>query len=451
MTASGFGRFKQGGRTQYAHRVSAMIRWGVIGDTEVSRTCGNPACCNPDHLELSKAPPANGKPPKPSPDFPLFAHQTKRWAKKVRGKLIYFGSWDDPDAALKKWLAEKDYLLAGLTPPTKSDGLTLHELCNAFCESKQRLVDAGERSPRLVADYVDTCKKVLKAFGKSRRVVDLKPIDFGLLRATLAKQYGPHRLANHITRTRSLFKFGYTSDLLDKPVKFGDEFKAPSKKVKRQHKQAQEKKFFEARHIRRLLKSASPQLRAMILMGINCGFGNDDCGRLPLSAVDLKNGWVDFARHKTAKERRCPLWSETIVAIRQAIERRPKPKSPECEPLVFITKYGLPWHKSGVANPVSYEMRKLLDKLGLRRKGVGFYSLRHTFETVAGNGRDQVAVDFLMGHIDESMAAEYREGFEDDRLVDCVNVVRRWLFRRRSDEMWRFLATNTLAPPATKT
>src|SRR5262249_30149080 len=44
--------------------------------------------------------------------------------------------------------------------------------------------------------------------------------------------------------------------------------------------------------IRKLLGAAGVQLKAMLLLGINAGFGNSDCGNLPLSAVDLEAGII---------------------------------------------------------------------------------------------------------------------------------------------------------------
>src|SRR5262245_40751477 len=93
------------------------------------------------------------KPSKPYPDFPLFPHATKRWAKKIRGKLHYFGPWDDPDGALKKYLERKDDLHAGRTPRPDPEALTVKDLANAYLNHKQALLDAGELSPRTWRGY----------------------------------------------------------------------------------------------------------------------------------------------------------------------------------------------------------------------------------------------------------------------------------------------------------
>jgi hypothetical protein len=66
------------------------------------------------------------------------------WAKKIRGRMHYFGKWDDPDDALKKYLAEKDALHAGKKPRDAAEGYTVKHLCNAFLNAKQALVDSGE-------------------------------------------------------------------------------------------------------------------------------------------------------------------------------------------------------------------------------------------------------------------------------------------------------------------
>ena len=77
---------------------------------------------------------------------------------------------------------------------------------------------------------------------------------------------------------------------------------------------------------------------------------------------------------------------------------------------------------------ISKAFRKLTRACEIEKDGRGFYSLRRTFETVAGNTKDQVAVDYVMGHVDESMAAIYRQGIDDQRLIDVSNHVHNWLF-----------------------
>jgi integrase len=76
---------------------------------------------------------------------------------------------------------------------------------------------------------------------------------------------------------------------------------------------------------------------------------------------------------------------------------------------------------------LSQRFRKLLDLLGINSRK-NFYTLRHNFETIAGESKDQVAVDCIMGHVDPSMAAQYRENVSDARLLAVVNVVRAWVF-----------------------
>src|SRR5262245_26031700 len=99
---------------------------------------------------------------KPHPDFPLTAHPTRRWCKKVRGKIHFFGKiipndgGDSAQAALDKWLDEKDALLAGRTPRAEPTGLTIREMADRFMIYKQHLVDAGELKQSTWNEYYST-------------------------------------------------------------------------------------------------------------------------------------------------------------------------------------------------------------------------------------------------------------------------------------------------------
>jgi integrase len=368
------------------------------------------------------------KPEKPYPDFPLFPHATKRWAKKIRGKMYYFGPWPDPQGSLQKFLDQKDDLYAGRVPRVTGDGLTMRDLLNRFLTTKRLLVDTREITPRTFADYHATCDRIGKAFGLNRLVEDLASDDFEKLRGELARTWGPVTLGNEIQRIRVVFKYAMDAGLVQRPVIYGPGFKRPSKKTLRKERHAKGPRMFEAEEVRKMLGDASPQLKAMILLGINCGFGNADVGTLPIGALDLDKGWVSYPRPKTGIMRRCPLWPETVEALKVVLADRPVPKRKEDKQLVFLTRCGVGWAKDSRDNPISKETAKLLKELGIQRKGLNFYALRHGFETMGGEARDQVAVDHIMGHAREDMASVYREKVGDERLKAVTDHVHEWLF-----------------------
>jgi integrase len=393
------------------------------------------------------------KPNKPYAQFPLFPHATKRWAKKIRGKLHYFGPWADPDAALNKYLAEKDALHAGRKPREVSAGVTVKDLCNRFLSAKQALVTSGELTNRSWQDYKAACDLIVANFGKGRLVADLDPEDFERLRDKLARRWGPVTLGNVIQRIRVVFKYASDSILIDRPVRYGQSFKRPSRKVVRIDRAKKGPKLFSAEEVRRLIHAAGPAMKAMVLLGINGGFGNADCGQLTRSAVDLDGAVIDFPRPKTGIARRAPLWPETVGAIRSASASRPEPRDPVHAGLVFVTKYGLPWakdSKKGADQTLAKEFGKLLRSLRINgRKGLGFYTLRHTFRTVADESKDQPAVDFIMGHEVPHMSAVYRETISDKRLKAVTNHVRAWLFPKRPSKRPPLQSRGDKAQPAT--
>lgn len=365
---------------------------------------------------------------KAKPRFPLWLHKhTGQWVKKVHGKCYYFGT--DKDAALAEYLRVKDDLEAGRqSSPKADDVLTLKELANVFLTHKKSQVEIGELTLASFNDYLSTCEKLAAALGKETAVESIRPEDLLKYRRKLAETNGPTSLGNEVTRCRVVFNFAFSNGLVDKPVRFG-EFKRPKKSASRRLRASKGSKLFEPAELRQIIEAADTQLRAMILLGINCGFGNADCGTLPIEAVDLENGWIDYPRPKTGIARRCPLWQETVEALREWLPKRNKPTDDDNVALLFITKYGSAWHVDGASgNPISAEFRKLLNELKLYREGLSFYSLRHTFQTIADEAGDYLATRRVMGHADNSISDHYRERFADDRLVKVTEYVRSWLF-----------------------
>jgi hypothetical protein len=210
-------------------------------------------------------------------------------------------------------------------------------------------------------------------------------------------------------------------------MRFGPGFKRPSAKVLRLHRAEQGAKLFMSQEVRQVVAAAKPAMKAVLLLGINAGFGNSDCGNLPLSALDLERGILDFPRPTTGIPRRCALGPETVQALKEALAKRPAPKREEDAGLVFITKYGQPWAKDEAPGVITKARSKLLKELGIHGHR-NFYTLRHTFRTGAAAAKEQPAADFILGHESPHLSSSSRATISDARLKAVTDHVRQWLF-----------------------
>jgi integrase len=367
------------------------------------------------------------KPPKPSPEFPLFAHASGRWAKKIRGRFHYFGPWGDPDGALARYNAEKENLHAGRVPEPEDDLLTVYKLAAKFLTTKKLQRDAGELTAGTFEDYGKVCRHLVRMLGRNRAVADLRADDFEKLKARMLKNgWSTLTIANTINKVKTVFNYAFKSGLIDRPMVYGEGFKRPTRRQLRKQRRERGPKLFSAGEIRAMLAQAGPQLRAMILLGASCGLGNTDCANLRDQVLDLDAGWLTYPRPKTEAPRRAWLWPEVVAAIRAAIAARPEPKDPRDAGLVFLTRLGQPWSRH--LGSISHEFTKLLRKIAVGRAGLSFYTLRHVFRTVADECRDQPAIDLMMGHESGAMANVYRETISDERIRAVSEHVRAWLF-----------------------
>ncbi len=337
--------------------------------------------------------------------------------------------------------------MAGREPKDAKGQSRVRDVVNAFLTSKQSDRDKGEISPRTFKDYYRTCERVINCFGKTGAAMSLTQDDFQVYSTNIAS-WAPVTRSNEIQRVRTLFKYAYEAGLIDKPLLFGPDFKKPKARTLHADRNTKPTRIFAPAEIRSLLKNASVQLKAMILLGINCGLGNTDISGLNWVHMDLKRGLLDYPRPKTAVDRRATLWPETIKALK-AVKRfgadvlttgdhegqsRYRPGDGADSDAVFLTLQQRRFvrHENSIRDSVAMAFGKLLRSAGIKRDGVNFYSLRHTFETAAMGARDREATNRIMGHADPHIRTNYqhwqKDSGENERLRGVTDHVRKWLF-----------------------
>ena len=227
---------------------------------------------------------------------------------------------------------------------------------------------------------------------------------------------------HHIEQIRGLLKWGMdTHDL--RPPAMGAIRKFPQK-AKNEHGKTQDRTPLTWEQIKKLLNTANPVDTALILLGLNCGFGNSDIGSLKLTEVDLDRGIISDHRKKTGVTRDFALWEETVAALRRYLNaHRGKTEKKNVNELFFVSRQGNPmcWeyidekgekHRS---DAVKNRFDKLCKRAGISLPyGAGFYILRHTYATMIGEmSSDPREVQAAMAH----STIQQQETYRHDRAM----------------------------------
>lgn len=355
------------------------------------------------------------KPPKPYSSFPLFAHSNGQWAKKIRGKLYYFGTWDCPSEAAELYRSTREAIESGRNA-VEPETISLIRAIDQFLIYKRGLVESNELSLSTWKEYRRSCLRICKYINRDVACESLTSQMFVDLRAGIAEEFkSPKSLKNELTRIKVFLRWVYQSRTVGQPLPYELALKPPSMRVLRNAKSGNQ--LFTSQEIRLLLKSASGYLKPAILLGINSGFGNRDV--CELQWTHLSDSLVRFPRNKTGVERTSWLWPETSAALAELRE------TSQSE-WVCCGRFGQCLVTTTGNTPIAHEFRELMSTCGL--EGRGFYCLRRTYRTVADEQGDQPAIMHTMGHEDRSMNGVYRQIVSPDRLRSIAEYVRIWLY-----------------------
>jgi integrase len=331
--------------------------------------------------------------------FPLFLHRNGQWCKKIRGKFHYFGT--DKQEAYRRYLQQAAALHAGNgRGSVPISELTLAQLCNLYLDNQLSRSKVGEIKYRQYHEQKPRLKRFADFIGQDKLVADIKTIDLlSYRKKRIDDGRAPVTINNELAIFKAMFHWALESEIIERAPKLDAVKKIPRKRVPRQT--------FTPEEVGKLLAASNVQMRAMILLGLNCLFGCTDIAELRWDNLDLDpdqgTGRVHYPRGKTGVDRNFRLWPATVQALRNV---------PVQGELVFYTKAGNSWawrprSKSDV-KPLTHVFAKLMKRAGIdAQKGTGFYTLRRTAATLAAETGDVFAVQGVLGHADLAMASTY--------------------------------------------
>ena len=376
-------------------------------------------------------------PAKPYPEFPLYPHNNGQWAKKIRGRTLFFGSWKTAewDAALARYLDERDALYAG-RPPDRDDpnAMTCDEWLNRWVAEKQDEAEAGTITAQHAAGCKYTAKRMLAITGRQRPAVGVDRACLLKIRKAFATG-SPVSLKSHLTRVRMAIHWLERRHGVQ--VRLDDELASPPKRALRLHASAR-RKHWEPAEIAKIIDTENLRMRAVLSLVANCALETHDLAALSWSHIEQIDGrWFHTCpRPKTGLPRLAMLWPRTVGALEAA-----GLWTPDDDGLIVRSHTGGPvWaeNPSGTrtdlvsrkARAVIREQLKPWAEADDPRNGIGVLGLRHSFRTIADAAMDRDATELIMGHSpghiadgNAAMAATYRHRIGYDRVRAVAEFV----------------------------
>ena len=352
-----------------------------------------------------------------SDKFPLTLHPTGQYCKKIKGKIYYFGS--NKQKALQKYLDQATWLHGSQedVKKLKDENMTLKQLCDMYLKYQYSKLQANNLTANHYNEQIGSLKKLMAFLGLNIEINKISALDLQNYKRKIQKSHvSVSRLNLHISIMKAIFHWARKNDILEH---------IPNIDAVSRDKIVHCEKFtFDHEQINKLLTAADVKMRAMIWLGLNCGFGCTDCSELKWTDLDIVNARVKLPRKKTGILRDLPLWPETVEAIK---------KVPKTEKLIFYTSRGNSFvhtivktdsngnRKYSTQNTITTKFSRLIKKSRLKvPNGTGFYTLRRTAATIAARSGDPFAVQRLLGHADLQMATRYVQDVsrQTDRVIE---------------------------------
>jgi integrase len=302
---------------------------------------------------------------------PLSYHRhTGQYYITRSGKRIYLGA--DVGEATKRY----DRLCLRIDPserPPVAVGISAKELANRFIAAQQ----ANWREPETTLHcYRNWVGRFLKDHPRLL-AADLTVEAFAAWKLSLRQRgYSPKAINHYLSAVRAMYAFAGDTELLATVPHL--------KRVKNESQRdgsAERRPLYTADHLKDLLGKADSQMKAMIFLGLNCGFGPKDIHDLRWDDIDGER--TALPRSKTGVTQTYRLWEETRAALEAVrlerqkliarLARRGRDRSDRGH--VFVTKFWRSWSRDAVAE----QFRGLCKAAGV--PCYGFYRLRHCAST----------------------------------------------------------------------